>query len=109
MGQRDFIHVSLFTGAYGLDLGIEWAGFTTVAFAEVDPVAVETVARNRPLLAPFARPRDVRTLTGTVLLAEASAFLGRPLRRGDVDLLSGGPPCQSFSTAGRRGSFGQYL
>ena len=101
---RELLSVSLFTGAFGLDLGVEWAGFTTVAVVERDEAALQTVVRNRPHLAASARPRDVRTVRGRHLLDEASAFLGRPVREGDIDLLTGGPPCQSFSTAGRRGS-----
>lgn len=42
--------VSLFTGAMGLDIGVEMAGFETVACNEIDPQAVETISKNRPNL-----------------------------------------------------------
>ena len=79
---RELLSVSLFTGAFGLDLGVEWAGFTTVAVVERDEAALQTVVRNRPHLAASARPRDVQTVRGSHLLDEASAFLGRPVREG---------------------------
>ena len=104
MARGELLSVSLFTGAFGLDLGVERAGFTTVAVVELDETALQTVVQNRPHLAPSARRRDIRAVSGRQLLEEASALLGRPVREGDVHLLTGGPPCQSFSTAGRRGS-----
>lgn len=86
--------VSLFSGAMGLDLGLENAGFTVRLVGDSDLAAVETIKANRPTLPLF--DRDVRELTGNELLKLAGLE--------NVDLLTGGPPCQSFSTAGRRRS-----
>ncbi|MFB9990684.1 DNA cytosine methyltransferase [Deinococcus oregonensis] len=87
-------HISLFSGAMGLDLGLEAAGFRTLAAVELDRAARETIRLNAPpQLALFS---DVQQVTAEDLLAATG------LRRGEVTLVSGGPPCQPFSTAGRR-------
>ena len=111
--MRDLSHVSLFSGAGGLDLGIERAGFTTLAAVERDRYARKTLEANREhfRFPDFTLFEDVNDLTGEDLLSAAGA------RRGGLDLLSGGPPCQPFSTAGHRQSiidprgslFGRYL
>lgn len=100
------VSISLFSGAFGLDLGLERAGFRTVSVVESDPDAVKTIALNRPYLVESAVPRDIRTVEAQELLEEAGRVLclDRPLAAGSVDLISGGPPCQSFSTAGKRGA-----
>jgi DNA (cytosine-5)-methyltransferase 1 len=100
------IAISLFSGGFGLDLGLEQAGFQTVAVVENDPDAVKTIALNRPFLAESAVPRSIRDVSAETLLEEGGRALnlGRALQRNEVDLVAGGPPCQSFSTAGRRGS-----
>lgn len=102
------ISISLFTGAFGLDLGLEQAGFQTVSVVEADRDAAKTIALNRPLLQESAVPRDIRTVSAQTLLAEGGRVLnlGRPLHPGEVDLVTGEPPCQPFSTAGKRGSVG---
>ncbi|WP_295820276.1 DNA cytosine methyltransferase [uncultured Deinococcus sp.] len=90
-------HISLFSGAGGLDLGLETAGFRTLAAVEIDRTARATLAANmadRP--SPPFIAADITTLDAADLLAATG------LNRGEVMLVSGGPPCQPFSTAGRR-------
>lgn len=92
--------VSLFSGAGGLDLGLEDEGFTTGVFVEVNRDCGATLEANRSLfrapLAPILG--DITTLSAEDVLGAAG------LSRGEVALVAGGPPCQSFSTAGRRAS-----
>ena len=83
--------ISLFTGAGGLDLGLEAAGFDTSVAVEMDADAVRTLRHNRewPVL-----DRDIHSISTQELLETAG------LREGDADLLVGGPPCQPFSKSG---------
>jgi DNA (cytosine-5)-methyltransferase 1 len=106
MIDNKLIYVSLFSGAGGLDIGMERAGFHTVSVVELDADAAKTIALNRPYLAESAVPRDIRSVSAQTLLEEGGRVLdiGRSLRAGEVDLVTGGPPCQPFSTAGKRGS-----
>ncbi|MEQ9370852.1 MAG: DNA cytosine methyltransferase [Coleofasciculus chthonoplastes F3-SA18-01] len=100
------ISISLFSGAFGLDLGLELAGFHTVSVVEKDRDSVKTIALNRPYLHESAIPRAIETISTQDLLLEGSRVLGkgRALRPNEVDLVVGGAPCQPFSTAGKRAS-----
>lgn len=84
--------LSCFSGAGGLDLGLEAAGFRTVGLFETDEDARRTLMANRPAWT-LLTPADV---------VKAGAEL-RPrhvgLRARQLDLLAGGPPCQPFSKA----------
>lgn len=105
--------ISLFTGAGGLDIGFEAAGFDTMVAVELEPQAVATLRHNRdwPVI-----DRDIHTVGSSEVLATAS------LDEGEADVLIGGPPCQPFSKAGywtngdtlrlddpRAGTLGAYL
>ena len=85
--------LSLFTGAGGLDLGLEAAGFETRLSVEVDKDAQSTLRRNRPHWR-MAQPGDVYQHSPASLLSLAD------LDAGETDLLAGGPPCQPFSKSG---------
>ncbi|MFG2044001.1 DNA cytosine methyltransferase [Dactylosporangium sp. NPDC048998] len=94
--------LSLFTGAGGLDLGLEVAGFDTVACLEIDPVCADTLRENRPSW----KQLDSGDVT---VAAEMVRPMDLGLKVGQLDLIAGGPPCQPFSIAaqwansGRRG------
>lgn len=99
--------VSLFSGGGGLDLGLELAGFESRAAVELEPYACQTLRANKAkaVRLPSGQTylaeceileRDVRSVSGRELLHAAR------LSRGQATLLAGGPPCVTFSVAGRR-------
>ena len=93
--------ISLFTGAGGLDLGLEAAGFCISICVEVAKDAQETLKVNRPHW-KLAEPGHIHQISPPEILEQSN------LRRGELALLSGGPPCQPFSksaywTGGRQG------
>ena len=92
--MQRFTNISLFSGALGLDLGLEKAGFTTVLAVDVSRVACDTIRANR--LHPRVLHADIRSLTAQDILREAG------MTRGEPDLVSGGPACQAFTTIGKR-------
>lgn len=86
--------IELFAGAGGLALGIEKAGFETIGLVEIDKDASDTLRYNRPEWRVINE--DIAKISGLDLLD----YFG--LKEGELDLLSGGAPCQSFSYAGKR-------
>jgi len=95
LGRRPL--VSLFTGAGGLDYGLHLAGLHPVVMVESDEDCRETLTLNFPD-ARLTTPGDITLLSGDDILAAAG------LEVGEAFCVSGGPPCQSFSTGGKRGS-----
>lgn len=86
--------LSLFTGAGGLDLGLERAGFEISGCVEIEADCRQTLKANRPRWR-LLEPGDIHQHRPGDILAK----LG--LARGDVTLLAGGPPCQPFSKSGQ--------
>lgn len=83
--------ISLYSGAGGLDFGFEAAGFRTTVAVEIDADCCETLRRNRSW--PVVEKSIFDVPTSHILDVSG-------LRRGDVDLVIGGPPCQPFSKSG---------
>lgn len=92
MANRPLV-LSFFSGAMGLDLGLEQAGLGAKVCVEIDPWSCKTMRANRPDITVLEQ--DVCTFRWM----QAKAELGL---EDDVFLVAGGPPCQSFSTAGNR-------
>ncbi len=88
--------ISLFSGAMGLDLGLERAGFETRVAVETEKAAVLTVEKNRPKISVINKP--IQNVSTSDILEKAR------LSAGEATIVTGGPCCQSFSTAGKRGS-----
>ena len=82
--------LSLFSGAGGLDLGLERAGMEVVALCEIDPKAKMVLRKHWPDLTIY---NDVREVTRERLIADG---IEHP------DIVAGGSPCQDLSVAGRR-------
>ena len=94
--MRERAIISLFSGALGLDLGLERAGFRIKVAVESNRFAAETIRRNRPDIVVLEE--DIRKLSTKEILHAAG------LKVGEAAIVTGGPSCQSFSTAGSRGS-----
>lgn len=84
--------VSLFSGAMGLDIGLQQAGLNVVIGQDFEPTCVETMKAN----GHNVLGGDIREIQPQQLLDMTG------LKRGEPFLICGGPPCQPFSTAGKR-------
>jgi len=86
---KEYRSIELFAGAGGLAIGLEQAGFNTVALNEIDKNACATLRKNRP---------DWNVIEGDISNVDFTVFK-------EVDFLSGGFPCQAFSYAGNKLGF----
>lgn len=76
-------HLDLFSGIGGFALAAQWAGFETVGFSEVDLFCIKVLKKNFPDVLNYG---DIKQLKSPP----------------SVDLITGGFPCQPFSTAGNK-------
>lgn len=79
--------VSLFTGAGGMDVGFQKAGFEVIWANELTPHAAATYSCNHP--------------TGVMHCGDLAAHMDKLPAKEDVSCVFGGPPCQGFSVAGK--------
>ena len=89
-----YTSIELFAGAGGLALGIEKAGFDTIGLIEFDKDASDTLKLNRPGW------RVIYDDIANISCLDLEEYFG--IKKGELDLLSGGAPCQAFSYAGKR-------
>lgn len=84
--MRKHVAIGLFSGAGGLDVGLESAGFKLGACIELDPVRCETLRLNRKNWNILRS--DIRKISGDEI---------KSVSYDEVDLIAAGPPCQPFS------------
>lgn len=89
--------ISFFSGALGLDVGMEEAGIKSLLYCENDLKCRMTITANRPEAALLGDINNVK--------AETIFEYARITPERGVDVMFGGPPCQAFSTAGARRAF----
>ena len=92
--QKEMKIISLFSGAGGLDIGFHDAGFETAVMVERDSACCNTLRLNMPQVPVIEG--DINEITTETILKTAHL---KPL---EAALVVGGPPCQSFSLAGKR-------
>ncbi|MCY7274184.1 MAG: DNA cytosine methyltransferase [Phormidesmis sp. CAN_BIN44] len=101
-GRRSFSKpplkaLSFFSGCMGLDLGLEKEGIKVLLACEVDPAARKTIETNRPDMALVG---DIRDYSAAAIREKAGLSPSE-----EIDVIVGGPPCQAFSSAGKRQGF----
>lgn len=92
------IAISFFAGAGGLDMGIHQAGFDVKLSVELEKKYCESLRINNPHMNVVCG--DIMTYSKEKIYTEADLSTDV-----EIDLLFGGSPCQSFSTAGKRKAF----
>lgn len=90
--------ISMFSGAGGLDLGFEQAGWTRRFASDLDSDAVETLRTNTKTQERASIGQDdIRNLSAEDVISRAG-----DISKGNLDAIVGGPPCQSWSSAGHQ-------
>ena len=110
-----FDAISLFSGALGLDVGLEQVGrlvnnsfgptearFKIRACVESDPSSQQSILKN--LAEGNLEDKNLKLYGDITRIKDPKSILEETGIKGSLPLLVGGPPCQSFSTAGRRGT-----
>lgn len=86
--------LSFFSGAMGLDIGLHRVGIRTLMACEIDKASRETIITNNPSIGLIG---DIRNYSAEEILEYANVTSPN-----EIDLIVGGPPCQAFSSAGKR-------
>lgn len=90
--RKKLVAIDLFCGAGGLTQGLHDAGYQTLLALDIEPVAIETFKLNHSKNVPHILKRDITK----VKTSEIFELTG--LKKGELDLLAGCPPCQGFSS-----------
>ena len=89
--------LSFFSGAMGLDLGLEMEGINVLLACEIDNASRQTIVQNDPNIGLIG---DIRDFSFDEIMEYANLA-----DKDRIDVIVGGAPCQAFSTAGRRLGF----
>lgn len=95
--QIELKALSFFSGCMGLDLGLEREGIKVLLACEVDAAARKTIELNRSDMALIG---DIRNYSAAEIREKAGLS-----STDEIDVVVGGPPCQAFSSAGKRQGF----
>lgn len=95
--KPDLKALSFFSGCMGLDIGLEKEGIKVLLACEIDSAARKTIETNRPDMALIG---DIRDYSASEIREKAGLSSGD-----EIDVIVGGPPCQAFSSAGKRQGF----
>jgi DNA (cytosine-5)-methyltransferase 1 len=95
--NKKLIALSFFSGAMGLDLGLKEAGIDVILASEIEPDARKTILLNYPEIGLIG---DISKYTTDEIRKFANIK-----KKDKIHLVIGGPPCQAFSTAGKREGF----
>jgi DNA (cytosine-5)-methyltransferase 1 len=90
MAEKNLTAIDLFAGCGGLTEGLRQGGFNVVGAIELDPLAARTFRANHRRVHVW--DQDIRLVSSPSLMRQLE------LRRGQLDLLAGCPPCQGFSS-----------
>lgn len=89
--MKKFTCIDSFSGAGGLSLGLAKAGFNVLYSFDNDPIAIETQKLNKKYFTHHVECRDIVNLNPQKLMKQFG------LKKGELTLFAGGPPCQGFS------------
>ena len=94
MNGKEYTVISTFCGTGGSSLGYKLAGFKELLAIDFESHAIECFKANFPEVTCWQR--DIKTVTTQEILKQCN------LKVGELDVFDGSPPCQGFSTAGKR-------
>lgn len=102
MSSHRFTTLSLFSGGMGLDIGLEQTGrFKHLACVELVPAFCQTIRKNRD--AGRIGDPSMKVYEGDISTFDPAQMMAKlGMKSGELDLILGGPPCQTFSTTGKR-------
>jgi len=95
--KSEIVALSFFSGAMGLDIGIEKAGISVRLASEIDKRCRQTILANNPDIGLIGNISEYS-------VGDIREYAGLTDNQ-EIDVILGGPPCQAFSTAGNRHGF----